>query len=50
MPKDDRVYTGHMLDMAEKIQELSAENGNLDFSSDQALLYALPACRSLLLG
>jgi uncharacterized protein with HEPN domain len=41
MPKDDRVYAGHMMDMAEKIQELSSENGSLDFSSDQALLYAL---------
>ncbi|MBI4727646.1 DUF86 domain-containing protein [candidate division TA06 bacterium] len=41
MPKDDRVYAGHMLDMAEKIQELSAENDGLDFSCDQALLYAL---------
>ena len=41
MPKDDWVYVGHMLDMAQKALEISAGKGRADYDQDETLRLAL---------
>jgi len=41
MPKDDLLYVGHMLDMAEKALLLSAGKSRSDFDNDEALALGL---------
>ena len=41
MPKDDWVYTGHMLDMAKKALEISAGKDRAAFDMDETLRLAL---------
>lgn len=41
MQKDDQVYTGHMLDMAEKALDLVRGKERQDYNSDETLRFAL---------
>jgi uncharacterized protein with HEPN domain len=41
MAKDDLVYIGHMLDMAEKALNLAQGKSRADFDSDEALALGL---------
>ena len=41
MAKDDLVYVGHMLDMAEKALSLLGERSRAEFDSDEVLVLAL---------
>ncbi|MGD0094547.1 MAG: HepT-like ribonuclease domain-containing protein [Planctomycetota bacterium] len=41
MPKDDLVYTGHMLDMARKAVEMVAGMERAEFDADEVLHMAL---------
>jgi len=41
MAKDDLVYIGHMLDMAEKALQLALGKSRADFDSDEALAFGL---------
>jgi len=41
MAKDDLVYAGHMLDMAEKALKLAQGKSRADFDSDEALALGL---------
>lgn len=41
MPKDDLVFVGHMLDMAEKALKLSAGKSRAEFDADEALALGL---------
>ena len=41
MAKDDLVYVGHMLDMAEKALKLAEAKSRADFDNDEALALAL---------
>lgn len=41
MPKDDRVYVGHMADMAEKALKLATGKTREDFDTDEALSLSL---------
>jgi hypothetical protein len=41
MPKDDKVYVGHMLDMAHQARQLVAGKTRADYDADLALRLAL---------
>jgi len=41
MPKDDRVYVGHMLDIARKAVTLLGAKSRVEFDQDEALLLGL---------
>ena len=41
MPKDDRVFVGHMLDTARKAVKLVGTKTRADFDRDEALILAL---------
>lgn len=41
MPKDDRVYVGHMLDTARKAVALLAAKSRAEFDRDEVLILAL---------
>jgi len=41
MPKDDRVYVGHMLDIAKKAVKLLGGKSRAEFDADEALLLGL---------
>lgn len=41
MQKDDLVYTGHMLDMAQKALDLVGSKNRQDYNSNEALRFAL---------
>jgi len=41
MPKDDRVYVGHMLDIARKAVALLGSRSRAEFDQDEALLLGL---------
>lgn len=41
MPKDDKVYVGHMLDMAQKALLIAGGKGRAEFDRDEVLQLAL---------
>lgn len=41
MPKDDRVYLGHMLDLAKSVAAKAADRSRADFDADENLRLAL---------
>ncbi len=41
MPKDDRVYLGHMLDMARKVHEKTSSISRVQFDADENLRLAI---------